>query len=171
MDIWVDGKDAVVTEASVPPIRPVIPLAALAIWDPKPPTKLVRSERGHWPPHNGCHRCNNGAVHRLCGLYDVSDGRRAAVSATARRGRTEAAVVSCRSFARPPGFIGRDRFVLPPRSKLFGWLMDVKKKKPKRNQVVSDKVFSLWEISRSPPHVTQWVIIASAARSLHASVA
>lgn len=36
MDIWVDGKDAVVTEASVTPIRPVIPLATLAIWDPKP---------------------------------------------------------------------------------------------------------------------------------------
>lgn len=60
MDIWVDGKDAVVTEASVTPIRPVIPLAALAIWDPKPPTKLVRSERGHWTLHNRCHRCNNG---------------------------------------------------------------------------------------------------------------
>lgn len=29
-------KDAVVTEASVTPIRPIIPLAALAIWDPKP---------------------------------------------------------------------------------------------------------------------------------------
>lgn len=29
-------KDAVVTEASVTPIRPVMPLAALAIWDPKP---------------------------------------------------------------------------------------------------------------------------------------
>lgn len=29
-------KDAVVTEASVTPIRTVIPLAALAIWDPKP---------------------------------------------------------------------------------------------------------------------------------------
>lgn len=28
-------KDAVVTEASVTPIRPIIPLAALAIWDPK----------------------------------------------------------------------------------------------------------------------------------------
>lgn len=33
MDRW---KDAVVTEASVTPIRPIIPLAALAIWDPKP---------------------------------------------------------------------------------------------------------------------------------------
>lgn len=29
-------KDAVVTEASATPIRPIIPLAALAIWDPKP---------------------------------------------------------------------------------------------------------------------------------------
>lgn len=29
-------KDAVVTEASVTPIRPIIPLAVLAIWDPKP---------------------------------------------------------------------------------------------------------------------------------------
>lgn len=29
-------KDAVVTEASVTPIRPIIPLAALAIGDPKP---------------------------------------------------------------------------------------------------------------------------------------
>lgn len=28
-------KDAVVTEASVTPNRPVMPLAALAIWDPK----------------------------------------------------------------------------------------------------------------------------------------
>lgn len=83
MDIWVDGKDAVVTEASVTPIRPVIPLAALAIWDPKPPTKLVRSERGHWTLHNRCHRCDNGPF-RQCGLYDVSDGRHA-VSATVRR--------------------------------------------------------------------------------------
>lgn len=33
MDRW---KDAVVTEASVTPVRPIIPLAALAIKDPKP---------------------------------------------------------------------------------------------------------------------------------------
>jgi len=33
-------KYAVVTPASVTPIRPIIPLAALALWDPKPSLSL-----------------------------------------------------------------------------------------------------------------------------------
>lgn len=40
-------KDAVVTEASVTPIRPIIPLAALAIWDPKPYLSWSGWSTGH----------------------------------------------------------------------------------------------------------------------------
>lgn len=124
MDIWVDGKDAVVTEASVTPIRPVIPLAALAIWDPKPPTKLVRSERGHWTLHNRCHRCDNGSfTDNVCCMMCRTDGAPClppyAISGT------ETAVVGFRSLV----CIGRDlpSSVQPPvddRNSLIGCLTE-----------------------------------------------
>ena len=44
MDRW---KDAVVTEASVTPMRPIIPLAALAIWNPKPYLSWSGQGPGH----------------------------------------------------------------------------------------------------------------------------
>lgn len=111
MDIWVDGKDAVVTEASVTPIRPVIPLAALAIWDPKPPTKLVRSERGHWTLHNRCHRCDNGPFTDNAGCMMCRTDGAPCLPPSAVVG-TETAVVSLRS----PGFIQQNQpsLVQPP---------------------------------------------------------
>lgn len=104
MDIWVDGKDAVVTEASVTPIRPVIPLAALAIWDPKPPAKLVRLERGHWTLHNRCHRCDNGPFTDNVGCTTCRMDDAPCLPPSAVAG-TETAVVGLGSL----GFIGRNQ--------------------------------------------------------------
>lgn len=156
MDIWVDGKDAVVTEASVTPIRPVIPLAALAIWDPKPPTKLVRSERGHWTLHNRCHRCDNGPV-RQCGLYDVSGGR-GAVSATSRRrrdtGRRCQLEVARVLFGR-----NQPSLVEPPINDGNGLIG--RRRGEELNRVARDKVLSV-EMGLRRAHVTRRDLITSA---------